>query len=173
MVRNKSLYNIAIVVSIIIFVMLTGCIGAEPKGTPEQISSNSPVPSHIPPTETNINISNTPVETAYTPPVIRVTSIPNRVVENTDFTIKWEVSGGMAGNIDKTEIVWDFNKGNATDYSHNTTSMTGKTPMEFAGKLKIPKSSTIYFRAHAIVDGKEIFTDESQITIYPEYTSGY
>jgi len=84
-----------------------------------------------------------------------------------------EVSGGMAGNIDKTEIVWDFNKGNATDYSHNTTSMTGKTPMEFTGKLKIPNTSTIYFRAHAIVDGKEIFSDESQITIYPEYTSGY
>jgi len=172
-VKDKSLYNIAIVISIIIFIILSGCMGTQPKGTPEPISSPSPSPSPIPTTETNVNISNTPVVTAYTPTAIRVTSMPNRVVENTDFTIKWEVSGGMAGNIDKTEIVWDFKKGNATDYSYNTTSMTGKTPMEFTGKLKIPNTSTIYFRAHAIVDGKEIFSDESQLTIYPEYTSGY
>ncbi|HYN44488.1 MAG TPA: hypothetical protein VER35_00665 [Candidatus Limnocylindrales bacterium] len=111
--------------------------------------------------------------TIYTAPTIKMFSIPKRVVENTDFTITWEVSGGAAGNIDRTEIIWDFKKGNAsiTDYSHNTSSMTGKTPLELTGILKIPQTSTIYFRAYAIVDGMEIFSDEFPITIFPEYTT--
>lgn len=109
------------------------------------------------------------------PPAISVTTIPNRVVENTNYSIKWNVSGGTSGDISKTDLIWDFKKGNATvtDYSYSTPSMTGKTPMEFSQTFKAPQSSTIYFRAHAIVDEIEIFSDEKQITIYPEYTSGY
>jgi hypothetical protein len=109
--------------------------------------------------------------TVSAPPIIIVTSIPGRPIENSNYTIKWQVSGGLAGDVSKTELLWDFKKGNAivTDYSQNTPSMTGKTPMEFSQTLKAGQSSTIYFRAHAIVDGIEIFSDEKQITIYPAY----
>lgn len=113
--------------------------------------------------------------TVYSPATITVTSIPNRVVESTNFAIKWKVEGGTNGEISKTDLIWDLKKGNmnVTDYSNYTPSMTGKTPQEFNQTMKAPKSSTIFFRAHAIVDGIEILSDEKQITIYPEYTSGY
>jgi hypothetical protein len=113
--------------------------------------------------------------TVFAPAVIIVTSIPGRPVENSNYTIKWQVSGGIAGDVSKTELLWDFKKGNATvtDYSQSTLPMTGKTPMEFSQTLKAGPSSTIYFRAHAIVDGIEIFSDEKQITIYPEHETGY
>jgi MarR-like DNA-binding transcriptional regulator SgrR of sgrS sRNA len=109
--------------------------------------------------------------TVSAPPIIIVTSIPSRPIENSNYTIKWQVSGGLAGDVSKTELLWDFKKGNATvtDYSQSTPSMTGKTHMEFSQTLKAGQSSTIYFRAHAIVDGIEIFSDEKQITIYPAY----
>jgi len=108
-------------------------------------------------------------------PTITVTAIPNRVVENTNYSIRWNVSGGTAGDISKTDLIWDFKKGNASvsDYSRYTPSMTGRTPMEFSQTLRAPQSGTIYFRVHAVVDGIEIFSDEKQIIIYPEYTSGY
>lgn len=108
------------------------------------------------------------------PPTITVTSIPGRAVENTNFTIKWSVSGGI-GDISKTEIIWDYKKGNATinDYSHYTSSLTGKSPLEFSETLKVPQSSTIYFRAYAIVDGIEIYSSEYEMTIYPQVESGY
>lgn len=112
--------------------------------------------------ERTISITGSPAE-------IKLTSVPKRPIENTDFSIKWEVSGGMEGTIEKTQILWDFKKGNGTNYSHNTTSFIGKTPMEFTAKMKLPTTSTIYFRAQAMVDGIEILSDENQITIYPEY----
>ncbi|CAG1003489.1 hypothetical protein METP3_03523 [Methanosarcinales archaeon] len=113
--------------------------------------------------------------TVSAPAIITITSIPGRPVENSNYTIKWQVSGGTAGDVSKTELLWDFKKGNATvtDYSQSTPSMTGKTPMEFSQTLKAGPSSTIYFRAHAIVDGMEIFSDEKQMTIYPEHETGY
>ncbi len=108
-------------------------------------------------------------------PIITVTSVPSRPIENSNYTIKWQVSGGTSGDISTTELLWDFKKGNATitDYSQRTPSMIGKTPMEFSQTLKAGPTSTIYLRAHAIVDGTEIFSDEKQITIYPEHETGY
>lgn len=109
------------------------------------------------------------ISVSGSPASIRVFSVPKRPLENTEFTIKWEVSGGTAGNIEKTQILWDYKKSNASNYSFNTTSFIGKTPMEFTTKMKFPKTSTIYFRVQAIVDGIEIFSDEQMVTIYPEF----
>ena len=152
---------------VVLFIALSGCTVAPPENTGEQKSPAVPA--------ANFTVSYTPVETTYDPPDIKVISIPNRAVENTNFTIKWEVSGGTKGDISKTYILWDFKSSNATalNYSHITSSIQGSTPGNFSEMLKIPGTSTIYFRVFAIVDGIEIFSDENRITIYPEYTKGY
>ncbi|MDL5503259.1 MAG: hypothetical protein QSU88_08585, partial [Candidatus Methanoperedens sp.] len=103
----------------------TGTPTAIPTATPTGAPTSTPTVTVIPTQQPGI--------TASAPAIITITSIPGRPVENSSYTIKWQVSGGTAGDISKTELLWDFKKGNATvnDYSQSTPSMTGKTPMEF------------------------------------------
>lgn len=166
MIRGKITCILILILSLLI---ISGCVSQKPTGTPTAIPTATPIP-----TPTVIPTQQPGTTTASAPAIITITSIPGRPVENSNYTIKWQVSGGTAGDISKTELLWDFKKGNATitDYSYNTPPVTGKTPMEFNQTLKAGPSSTIYFRAHAIVDGVEIFSDEKQMTIYPEHETG-
>jgi len=171
MIQGKITFILIIILSLLI---ISGCVSQEPTGTPTAIPTATPTVTPIE-TATVIPTQQPGTRTVSAPATITITSIPARPVENSNYTIKWQVSGGTAGDISKTELLWDFKKGNATvtDYSQSTPSMTGKAPMEFSQTLKAGPSSTIYFRAHAIVDGIEIFSDEKQMTIYPEYGEGY
>lgn len=106
-------------------------------------------------------------------PTIKVTS-PGIVNGEANFTIQWEVSGGAPGDISQTAIYWGYNSGSAniSDYPRATNLQTGKTPMGFSVELKAPATGPIYFRAHAIVDGVNVYSPEYQITINPRYTGG-
>ena len=107
-------------------------------------------------------------------PVIKVTSFPSSVHGDTIITIKWEVTGGTAGEISNTAIIWGYNSAgeNVSDYPKATVIQTGKTPQEFSAGITIPSSGSLYFRAHAVVDGSDIYSPENQISIIPQ-TSGY
>ncbi|NJD52395.1 MAG: hypothetical protein FIB07_05950 [Candidatus Methanoperedens sp.] len=171
MIRGRTTFVFIVILSLLI---ISGCMSQEPTGTPAAMPTATPIET-VTPVETATVIPTQQPVTVSAPATITITSIPGRPVENSSYTIKWQVSGGTAGDITKTELLWDSKKGNATvnDYSQSTLSMTGKTPMEFNQTLKAGPSSTIYFRAHAIVDGIEIFSDEKQMTIYPEHETGY
>jgi|GEM_PF-985169 len=105
---------------------------------------------------------------------IKVTSFPSSAYGDTIITIRWEVSGGNPGNISNTAILWDYKSGGAiiSDYSKSTVIQTGKTLQQFSAEVNIPASGTLYFRAHAIVDGTDVFSQEYQILVNVQ-TSGY
>jgi predicted lipoprotein with Yx(FWY)xxD motif len=107
-------------------------------------------------------------------PAIKVTSFPSSSHGDTNITIRWEVSGGTPGNISNTAILWGDKSGSASisDYSKATVIQKGKTLQQFSTGIIIPPSGTIYFRAHAIVDGTDVFSQEYQISIIVQ-TSGY
>jgi predicted lipoprotein with Yx(FWY)xxD motif len=115
-----------------------------------------------------------PVNTSSMQPVIKVTSYPSSAFGDTINTIRWEVSGGTPGNISNTAILWDYKSGSAniSDYSKATVIQTGNTLQQFSAEINIPSSGTLYFRAHAIVDGTDVFSQEYQISIRVQ-TSGY
>lgn len=107
-------------------------------------------------------------------PAIRVTSFPQSAHGDTVITIKWEVTGGTAGEISNTAIIWGYNSAgaNISDYPETTLVQTGKTPKEYSAGINIPSSGDLYFKAHAIVDGSNIYSPENQISIIQQ-TSGY
>lgn len=107
-------------------------------------------------------------------PAIKVTSFPSSAYGDTIITVRWEVSGGTPGNISNTAILWGYKSGSAniSDYSKATVIKTGKTLQQFSAEVNIPASGTLYFRAHAIVDGTDVFSEEYQISIRVQ-TSGY
>lgn len=80
----------------------------------------------------------------------------------------------MLGDISHSAVHWGFRSGGADikDYGRFSKVLTGKTPQEFSVELKAPASGPIYFRAHALVDGVDVYTPEYQIAINPRYTGG-
>lgn len=105
----------------------------------------------------------------YAAPLIKVISYPANVTGEGNFTIAWEVSGGLLGEITHSSVHWGFKTGRADvrDYGRFSTVQSGKAPQEFSTEIKAPANGTIYFRAHAIVDGEDLYSDEYRITIVP------
>jgi hypothetical protein len=150
------LYYITAIV-IVFSLLFSGCVSVPPKTTP--------MPTVIP-TQTASSQS--------VVPVINVTSYPASSDVDTDFGIDWDVTGGTPGIISKTAIIWDYKRGSAkiSDYSNISAVQTGKTPEQFNDTLNVPDNSTVYFRAYAVVDGIEIYSQEYQTVIIPSAVSG-
>lgn len=107
-------------------------------------------------------------------PAVKVTSFPQSAHGDTVITIKWEVTGGTAGDIRNTAIIWGYNSAgaNISAYPETTSVQTGRTPKEFSTGINIPASGTLYFRAHARVDGSDIYSPENQISIIQQTSGG-
>lgn len=124
-------------------------------------------------------------------PTINLTYIPANVRGNTNFTVRWEVSGETSGEINYSTVnssylnkpmkfsidrVWDINysvvhwgyrsgSANMSDYPRVSKIQTGKTPQEFIADINAPAGGTLYVRAHAIADGVPIYSPEYRISI--------
>ncbi len=141
-------------------------------GIPAVATTGTPV-STIAPVSTATSTAIANATAAATTATINVTSYPASVQGETNFTIQWQVTGGSPGTISNTSILWGFNSGgtNITDYPRSSAAQTGSTPQTFSDNLTAPSGGgPIYFRAHAVVDGVDIYSPEQQITIIPLYT---
>jgi hypothetical protein len=126
-------------------------------------------------------VSGVPVTTTSTgntslSPAIKVIFYPSGPNGDTNITIRWEVSGGSPGDVTSTAIYWGTSSGNPSISAYPKVSIiqSGKTTQGFNATIKTPSSGSLYFRAHAIVDGKEIFSPEYQIMIaIPTGPGGY
>ena len=119
-------------------------------------------------------ISQSPIAASSAPPAIKVTSFPSSANGDTNITFRWEVSGGTPGEISNTAIIWGYKSGSAniSDYSKVTVIQTGKTPQGFSAGIKTPSGGTLYFRAHAVVDGINVYSTEYQISIILQTSGG-
>ncbi len=108
-----------------------------------------------------------PTATSSVSPAIKVTYYPSGPDGDTNITIRWEVSGGTPGEISNTAIIWGYTSGNASTTAYPKTSIkqTGKTPQGFSATMKTPSGGSLYFRAHATVDGTDVYSPEYQIMI--------
>lgn len=113
-----------------------------------------------------VNVTS-PTATSSVPPAIKVISYPSGPAGDTNIIIRWEVSGGTPGNISDTAIIWGYTSGNAstTAYPKVSIKQTGKTLQAFNATIMTPSGGTLFFRAHATVDGTDVYSPEYQITI--------
>ena len=182
--------RIVLIVAVSLLLLVSGCLSptTTPTPTPTAISTETPtatstetavvVPTEtLTPTATPISAitstSTTNATVTATTATINVTSYPAGVQGEANFTIQWQVTGGTPGTISNTSILWGFNSGgmNITDYSRSSAAQTGSTPQTFSAELTAPSGGgPVYFRAHATVDGVDIYSPEQQIIITPLYT---
>lgn len=152
---------------IVLIVVLSGCVSKTPSQTPT--STATPVATQIQTEVTPVPAIITPFPTASpsVPPAIKVLFYPSGPNGDTNITIRWEVSGGTPGDITQSAIHWGYRSGNASISEYPKVSMiqSGKTPQGFSATIKTPSGGSIYFRAHAMVDGTDVYSTEYQITI--------
>jgi len=122
------------------------------------------------------NISNKEVKDKY---AISIKSAPTvqKLADGKSARVLWEISGPEK-TISHTAIYYDFvsHSGkldkNATAYLAGYPSYTIQyaskeedIPKTFDADLPIKQIGTIYYRAHAIIEGKHYWTDEKSINI--------
>lgn len=176
--EKSGFFPIAVIAVILIF---SGCVGETPSQMPAPTPVSTPVPTLVTPVPTQVTavpttMVPTPVATPSVPPEIRITSFPRSVDGDTIVNIKWEVSGGTQGEISKTAIYWNYltTRANISDYRRNSSIQMGKTPQGFSADIRLPSSGDFYFRAHAVVDGVDVYSTENRIMIIaPMGEGGY
>lgn len=112
---------------------------------------------------------------------INITSAPTilRLSDSKTARILWEIAGPDK-TISHTAIYYDY-ASHSGDLSKSTTAFLAgykqftsdyanneeDIPKDFDANLAMDKVGTLYYRAHAIIDGKHYWTDEKSIKIVP------
>jgi hypothetical protein len=108
-------------------------------------------------------------------PRITLVNYPSRATTTSSLTFTWSIDSGEKIDIDHTAIHYDTNPvSNPTspnDYSRASSVQSGEIPGTFSTSLTIQVPGTYYFRAHAIVDGKHVWSEERSIIVTSPATS--
>jgi len=156
-------------VTIVLLLIISGCVNTTPEKT-TLMPTSTPIPTSSPVSVPPYSQRHNPEQPSLQIPTVNVTSYPSNVTEGTNFTIQFEVSGGTnQGNISHAAVHWGFRSGGADikDYGRFSKVYTGRVPQNFSVELIAPESGMIFFRAHALIDGTDIYSDEYQIRIIP------
>lgn len=159
---------IVVFATMVLLLIISGCVNIPEKTT--LMPTSTPIPTSSPVSVPPYSQRHNPEQPYLQIPTVNVTSYPLDVIEGTNFTIKFEVSGGTnQGNISHAAVHWGTERGGADikDYGRFSKVYTGKVPQNFSVELIAPEIGIIYFRAHAIIDGDDIYSDEYMIRINP------
>lgn len=169
---NKKIFNCITAIAIVLLVLFSGCVSEPSAPTPAQ--TETPALTPVPTQDTPVPTTVTPTPVAETL-AIKVTSYPSSANGDTDITIRWDVSGGIQGEITHTAVHWGYQSGSAniSDYPRTSQIQTGKTPQGFSAEIMVPAGGNFYFRAHATVDGVDVYSPEYQIAIIAPMGGGY
>ena len=159
MIRGKIAYIafIAIVSSLI----LSGCVSQEPTGTPAPTVVPTTIPTVIP--------TATPVPTQEPGTNVEVLNAPATAVAGKSFDVVWRVNSPSVKTIPHTAVhygpVSKSEPLTLTSYPTLTQVQNGTIPANFTAKIIINTTGTIFFRAHAIVDGVQYWSSERTISV--------
>ena len=140
------------------------------------LQKNVPAPT---PSETDVKTPATITEEIplQTPGIYNVRAPKSAASENI-VGIDWVVSALNAGTVGHTAVHWgtvslanetfDAARGPDKTYPNMTTEYLNGVfaiPGKFETNLVLPKSGTVYYRVHAVIDGKNYWSPEESISI--------
>ncbi|GEM_PF-2957031 len=154
----------------LLFVVAAGCIGGQTQVQPKPNETPAPEDQEI----------TTPVEeTIKETPKAILLEYPTEMNANENGFFKWSISG-VKGTVPhtavhlgkvSTPIVSDASTPQDTAYtmmSEDYTSGSFTVPGEFNSYVKISEPGTYYARAHTIIDGKNVWSDEVSFIVKGE-----
>lgn len=155
MIKGKIIFWIAAIA--IVSLLISGCV-SEPAGTPTPAVTPVMTPTATP-------ISATPTPGAS----VEVLNAPATAVAGQGFVVSWRVNNPTQVNIPHTAVHYGQESKSEPltlkSYPSLTTPKNGTIPAEFSANITINKAGVTYFRAHAIIDGANYWSEEKMITI--------
>jgi hypothetical protein len=152
MIWGRTIYVLALI-AIVPSLIISGCVTAPPKVTPTP--TGTPMPTLTP--------TSTP---GYS---VEVLSAPAAAAAGKSFEVSWRVNSPVQKNIPHTAIHYGPDSKSEpltlTSYPSLTPVQNGTIPADFKANITISKTGIIYFRAHAIIDGVNYWSEEKMITI--------
>jgi hypothetical protein len=157
MIRGRITYFVAFA-AIVSSLIISGCVSAPPPATPTPTAT--PIPTTPMPTPTPTPTPGYSVE---------VLSAPATAAAGQSFMVSWRVNSPGQKTINHTAVHYGPDSKSEpltlTSYPMLTTVQKGTIPADFSANITISKTGTIYFRAHAIIDGTNYWSDEKTITL--------
>lgn len=100
---------------------------------------------------------------------MEVLNSPATAVAGKSFEVSWRVNSPVQKNIPHTAIHYGPDSKSdpltLTSYPNLTPPQNGTIPADFKANITIGKTGIIYFRAHAIIDGVNYWSEEKMINI--------
>jgi len=151
MIRGRIIYVLALI-AIVSSLIISGCVTAPPEAAPT-------------PTATPVTATPMPTPT----PSVEVLKSPATAAASKSFEVSWRVNSPEQKNIQHTAVHYGPDSKSEpltlTSYPSLTTVQSGAIPADFSANITIGKTGIIYFRAHAIIDGTNYWSEEKMITI--------
>ncbi len=160
---------------VIVFLLIVGCVqiadqnnsGGQPQeqtASSDQNAGTSPDPTQKPAGTGNNAL----------PATIKILSAPAMANANEQIVVSWKIDSEQR-QTNNTAVLYGPNKvpnpKNSADYPDSTSSLCGypacSIPNPFSARFEISNAGTYFFRAHAIVEGKDIWSEERAILINP------
>lgn len=166
--------KIILPLTVVVILIIAGLIltNRRPSTSPPQ--QTIPAPSTASSREKQVSTPSSQV-------TIKLLNLPNTVIAGKDFTLQWRVETPEPQTISHTAIHWDTvahpgkldntitpAQAGYLNFTPEFASGTFSLPREFTATLTTPLSGKkIYLRAHAIIKGKNFWTNEEEIAIQP------
>lgn len=125
-----------------------------------------------------ISIPATTTKTEPQPPGVKVLSYPNSVNVGQSIKVIWRVESPETEEINHTAVHYDtqYHPGifsttktpAESNYPNLTPVQKGTIPATFTAQIPTSESGKIYFRAHAIIDGKHYWSEEMEVDVVGE-----
>lgn len=100
---------------------------------------------------------------------IKIVNSPNSFYTNVPVSFIWEIESDAELQIPHTALHYDTRSvpspSSYTDYRLAGRFMDGMVPGTFSDSITILEPGTYYYRAHAVVDGMEIWSDEQTFVV--------
>ena len=100
---------------------------------------------------------------------VSIVNAPASVLVGKPFTITWKVDSPVQKTIAHTAIHYGPrsvpNPTAPSDYPLTPDIKSGVIPGTFSIQFTITPTGTYYYRAHAIIDGQNVWSDERMITV--------
>lgn len=166
--NTKNLYILAGIVAVVVIsgIMLTspGVFNMPASQTQEQDDAGA---------QETVQQETEPVTVSE--PTIGLTNFPETAYVNVPFTVIWKIDNDGQAEIPHTAVHYGqvpvAEPKAATDYPSAGKYFEGTVPGSFNDAITIASSGMYYFRVHAIVDGKDVWTEEHKITVVNPSTS--
>jgi hypothetical protein len=100
---------------------------------------------------------------------ISLTNSPASAYTNTPVSFIWSIGSSDKAPVSHTAIHYDTRSVPSpaayTDYRKAGRFFDGESPDSFSDSMTILEAGTYYYRAHAVVGGKEIWSDEKTLVV--------